>query len=107
MKTIKIEDLIVKLNEEKIQLIDVREKEEFEIEHINGSILVPLSNLINETDKIDKNNECYIICRTDRRSKAAAEILQTKGYDCIHVLGGVLAYMKVISSQTNKESFFD
>jgi len=75
----------------------VREKEEFDIEHIKGSILVPLSNLKNEINKIDKNNECYIICRTDKRSKVASAILQAQGYDCVHVLGGVSAYKEIIS----------
>ena len=63
-------------------IIDVREKHEYEQAHLEGSILVPLSDI--STEKINKinpeNNDIIIHCRSGKRSKVAASILIGQNY---------------------------
>ena len=63
-------------------IIDVREKHEYEQAHLEGSILVPLSNIsaekINEINP--ENNDIIIHCRSGKRSKVAASILIGQNY---------------------------
>ena len=63
-------------------IIDVREKHEYEQVHLEGSILVPLSDI--SAEKINKinpeNNDIIIHCRSGKRSKVAASILIGQNY---------------------------
>ena len=58
----------------KLEIIDVREKEEFDIIHIKGSKLIPMGELLNRLDEIDWDKEVVFICRTGGRSKLAATL---------------------------------
>jgi len=75
-----------------IQLIDVREKEEFLSQHISGSKNIPLSRLAQEINKLNKNKEIILICRSGKRSKLACEFLKEKGYNVKNLSGGILAW---------------
>lgn len=61
-------------------ILDVREKEEFEAEHIPESILCPLSQFDLQAPGILKNlkteEEIIVMCRTGNRSKMAINELQ-------------------------------
>jgi len=60
---------------EQIQLIDVREKAEFEHQNLNG-LLLPLSDLENKLNKIDPAKTIVVHCKSGSRSRKAIEILQ-------------------------------
>ena len=72
----------VQIIEEGALIIDVREKHEYEEVHLEGSILVPLSDI--SAEKINKinpeNNDIIIHCRSGKRSKVAASILIGQNY---------------------------
>ncbi|HVD97612.1 MAG TPA: molybdopterin-synthase adenylyltransferase MoeB [Cytophagaceae bacterium] len=76
-------------SEEKFQLIDVRNEDEFERFNIDGK-LIPLSELEEHIQEIDKNVEVILICQSGKRSAKAAEILIGKGYTRVLSLGGGL-----------------
>ncbi len=74
---------------EDILLLDVRTAEDYDGEqgHIAGSTLLPLEEL---EQRIDELNDYYektvvTICRTDRKSAKAAQILAEKGFADVHV----------------------
>ena len=60
------------------QLIDVREPDEFATAHAAGAVNLPLSNFVGLADKIDPNQDIYVICKSGGRSAHAAEYL-----DCL------------------------
>jgi len=70
-------------------LLDVRTPEDYNGEqgHIAGSILLPLEQLEQRLDEINDYYEKTVvcICRTDRKSAKAAQLLAEKGFADVHV----------------------
>ncbi len=65
-------------------IIDVRERDEFEAEHIDGSIFVPLSDFARLAPGVlsnIKNTDVTIICRSGKRAQLAKEMIQILGYE--------------------------
>ncbi|MCI6265630.1 MAG: rhodanese-like domain-containing protein [Erysipelotrichaceae bacterium] len=73
-------------------LIDVRTEEEFNEDHIDGSLLLPLDT-INETsvsDVVDsKDTPIIVYCRSGNRSHQAYEKLKEFGYNEVYDLGAI------------------
>ena len=57
------------------QLIDVREKSEFDLFNIGG-LFAPLSDLVSYIDQIDRNKKVIVHCQSGKRSRQAIELLQ-------------------------------
>ncbi|CAN5293524.1 hypothetical protein BH20ACI2_BH20ACI2_01840 [soil metagenome] len=75
------------------QFIDVRTTEEHAEAHPFRSRNIPLDTLAQNLDIIEKSEPVYIICRTDNRSRQAAEILVRAGFEqAIVVTGGIEAW---------------
>ncbi len=76
-------------NGDDILILDVRTPEDYHGEqgHIAGSTLLPLEQLEQRIDEIDDYYEKTVvcICRTDRKSAKAAQILAEKGFADVHV----------------------
>jgi uncharacterized membrane protein YdjX (TVP38/TMEM64 family)/rhodanese-related sulfurtransferase len=70
-------------------LLDVRTPEDYDGEqgHIAGSVLLPLEQLEQRIDELSDYYEKTVvtICRTDRKSAKAAQILAEKGFADVHV----------------------
>ena len=70
-------------------LLDVRTAEDYDGEqgHIAGSVLLPLEQLEQRIDEISDYSEKTVvtICRTDRKSAKAAQMLAEKGFADVHV----------------------
>ena len=68
-------------------LIDVRNKEEYNKKHINGSINIPFNELIFNHEKyLNKNSKYYLICSGGIMSKKATNILSVYGYDVTNIV---------------------
>ena len=65
---------------EEITVLDVREEAEYVFNHIPNATSIPLGELEQRLDELDKENEIYIVCRTGNRSDLAAQILVSKGF---------------------------
>lgn len=82
---------------QQMMLLDVREPEEFEICHITGSILVPLSEFVDHVDDFDKNTEYIVICKDGDRSVEAIQILSKNGFlNLSNLEGGIYLWAKTI-----------
>lgn len=92
MKEINAKDLYEKMQAEELQLIDVREVDEFTAGHVSGAQNLPLSSLPKNYGKLDKQIPYHIICQKGGRSARACEFLEAKGYQVINVEGGVEAF---------------
>lgn len=74
-------------------IIDVREDEEvFETGTIKGSVHLPMMTVPNNLNKIPKDREIYILCRSGRRSYEVASYLNELGYNAINLKGGIIKY---------------
>ncbi len=77
----------------KIQLIDVREKHEFDIVHLSPAVHIPLRQLDGNDMLIDRNVPAVIYCHHGSRSLMACMILLQKGFTAlINLDGGIHAY---------------
>ncbi len=75
-------------NTSKPILLDVRTSEEFEMQHIEGSINLPLDELLDGTQKsvdvlskIPKDSEILAYCVSGARSSIAVGVLKDSGYE--------------------------
>jgi rhodanese-related sulfurtransferase len=82
-------------NKEDIILLDVRDKEEYEPEHIPGAINISRGTLELKSNLIipDKTKKIVVYCGIDRRSPLATKTLNDFGYKkAINMVGGLKAW---------------
>jgi rhodanese-related sulfurtransferase len=77
-----------------LQLIDVRTPIEFESEHIDGSINIPLDELGQRGGEFKKDKAVVLICRTGNRASRAAGLLVPYGFDAALLAGGIQEWKK-------------
>lgn len=83
----------IKKKDNNILLIDVRTEPEFIIGAIPGSINIPLNELMEKVDSLDKEKEIILICGLGRRAYQAYTRLKSLGFKNIKILdGGIKAY---------------
>lgn len=88
------------LDTEKVLLLDIRSREEFEVSGIVGSVNVPFDEISSGLSKLPKDKPVYVLCRTGDLSEEVAEILEDRGYDVYNIDGGYAAYIvKLVSSE--------
>ena len=75
-----------------LSVLDVREVEEFETLHLEGAQNLPLSQLADTYNQLDKDLLHYVICKSGMRSARACQFLAEQGYDVINVQGGMMAF---------------
>lgn len=63
-----------------IQIVDVRDAEEFSEGHIPGAINLPLSSFASQSDVLDKKNKVVVYCNAGGRSYSAYRKLMNLGY---------------------------
>jgi molybdopterin/thiamine biosynthesis adenylyltransferase/rhodanese-related sulfurtransferase len=80
-------------------LIDVREPNEFEINKIPGSVLIPKGEFLNghALEQLPGDKQIVLHCKTGVRSAEALAVLKGAGYaDAVHVGGGVVAWVNQV-----------
>ena len=92
MKEITFNDFYQLYQNEQLSLVDVREVEEFEALHLEGAHNLPLSQLTDTYDQLDKGLLHYVICKSGMRSARACQCLAEQGYEVINVQGGMTAF---------------
>ncbi|MBS44744.1 MAG: adenylyltransferase/sulfurtransferase MoeZ [Nocardioides sp.] len=83
-------------------LVDVREPNEYEINQIPGSVLIPKGEFLNgnalgELPGVDSGKQVVLHCKSGVRSAEALAVLKGAGFDdAVHVGGGVVAWVNQI-----------
>lgn len=86
-----------------IKVIDVREPDEYEIAHIEGVQLVPMSVLQQRFTELDPNQQYYIHCKSGGRSMRALLFLREQGFKYLkNVKGGIDAWAEEIDKSVPK-----
>ena len=73
------------------QWLDVRLPSEFENQHFDNAINIPLYFIRLKINALDKNKPYVLCCDTGRRSSAGAYILSERGYQAYVLQGGMNA----------------
>ena len=86
---------------DKLTLVDVREPNEYQINRIPGSVLIPLGEVPRRYAELNKDDEIVVHCKTGGRSAKAAEFLRGAGFkQVLNLKGGILDWIdKVDPSQ--------
>jgi len=80
-------------------LVDVREPNEYEINKIPGSVLIPKGEFLNGNalGQLSQDKPVVLHCKSGARSAEALAVLKGAGYaDSVHVGGGVVAWVNQI-----------
>jgi rhodanese-related sulfurtransferase len=81
------------------ELLDVREPWEFELARIEGSRLIPLSELPGRFTELDPAAETVVICHHGSRSAYVTQALERAGFaKVLNLEGGLDAYADVDES---------
>ncbi|MGI6577207.1 MAG: FAD-dependent oxidoreductase [Eubacteriales bacterium] len=80
------------LDRNRYQIVDVRTKSEYSKGSIDGSVLMPVDDLRQMLDRIDKTKTVVLFCKSAVRSYIAARILMQNGFKVKNVMGGWLTY---------------
>lgn len=91
-KTMKItsEELIELLKENKAQLIDIRFREEFEAWNMGTALNIPLNELPDRLDEIDKDKIIVTACPHKDRAILGRIFLVLNGYQARYLVDGLI-----------------
>jgi molybdopterin/thiamine biosynthesis adenylyltransferase/rhodanese-related sulfurtransferase len=80
-------------------LVDVREPNEYEINRIPGSVLIPKGDFLNGSalSELPSDKQIVLHCKSGVRSAEALAVVKGAGFsDAVHVGGGVVAWVNQI-----------
>ncbi len=93
VRTISIEELKEKMEEENPLVLDNRARGEYEASHIGGTILAPTPDIRHRYEEWSTDKPIFTLCNTSNRSMTAASLLQQRGFEQVYnVLGGTTAW---------------
>jgi|JI6StandDraft_1071083.scaffolds.fasta_scaffold28515_2 molybdopterin/thiamine biosynthesis adenylyltransferase/rhodanese-related sulfurtransferase len=97
VKEITVQELKQKMDaKEDFQLIDVREKHEYDFVNL-GAELIPLNSVLDNVEKFSRDKQVIIHCKGGVRSAKAIQALEEKGFINLYNLkGGIVAYAKEV-----------
>ncbi|MBB3128559.1 rhodanese-related sulfurtransferase [Paenibacillus rhizosphaerae] len=93
-KTVTPQEVAAKLKRgEQLNLLDVREPEEWAVGHVAGAKHIPLGQLSQRYNELKQGEELIVLCRSGNRSGLACELLAERGFDVINMTGGLNAWI--------------
>ena len=75
-----------------LQLVDVREPDEREAGHIEGSRHIELVRLAAEVGTLERERPLVFYCRVGSRSEMAAQAFRAEGFQAFSMAGGLLRW---------------
>lgn len=76
-------------NPAELEIVDVREPDEFDLIRIKGSKLIPLNEIGMHLGEIDWSKKVVLVCRSGSRSGYVAQILAQNGKDVTNLQHGI------------------
>lgn len=102
-----IKNMIEKKGQEGMTLIDVREPAEYEAGHIPGTRFLPLSLILDNSDKLDSSKTVVTYCKRGPRSRSAAVLLKRQGFEDVYYMdGGIDAWNGLVASGPYETGLF-
>ena len=81
-------------------LLDVRTVDEFSRGHMDGFKNIPVDELRERINEVEKGKPVYLICQSGLRSYIASRILEGNGYETYNFSGGFRFYDAVVNDRT-------
>ena len=82
---------------EKLTIVDVREPNEYQINRIAGSVLIPLGDVPKRYNEFDPDEEIIVQCKMGGRSAKAADFLRSVGFKrVLNLKGGILDWIEKV-----------
>lgn len=82
-----------------VTLLDTRTRREYEKNHIDGFMNIPVDELRERLHEIQKDKPVYVICQSGIRSYIACRILEGNGYVAYNFSGGFRFYEAVMNDR--------
>ena len=100
IKEITVKELKHKFdNNEDFMLLDVRNIQEVLFSKINGSIHIPMNEIMDRINELDSNKEIIIQCKSGKRSARVCEYLMTQNFKNVkNLIGGIIAWSDEIDN---------
>jgi len=76
-------------NPEELEIVDVREQDEFDMVKIKNSKLIPLQEIGMRIGEIDWNKKVVLVCRSGSRSGYVGQILAQNGKEVLNLQSGI------------------
>ncbi|MFC1756432.1 rhodanese-like domain-containing protein [Patescibacteria group bacterium] len=97
--------------EENVKILDIRNRSEYEYDHIADSINVPLSDIEKSSVTIESENTIVVVGNSGDNYNAVVETLENNGHQNILVLSGGFNQWKISMNQSisfgNPDSIID
>ena len=87
-----------------VVLLDVRTEGEYSRGHIEDFINIPVDELRERINEIEKGKPVYVMCQSGLRSYIACRILSENGYDCKNLSGGYRFYASLMHDRRLTET---
>ena len=86
-----------------LKIVDVREPNEYQINRIEGSVLIPLGDIPKRYEELDRNDEIVVQCKMGGRSAKAADFLRSVGFTrVLNLKGGILDWVEKVDPSQPK-----
>ena len=89
--------------EDTFELIDVREPHEYDICAIESAVLIPMGDLEDSLESLDKSKSYVVHCKSGGRSARAVAMMKEYGFqNVVNLAGGILSWADNIDTALNK-----
>ena len=86
---VKVLELKKMLQNNEVVLLDVREPYEIEICNVKGSLFIPMNEIPQNIERLDKEKRYAVMCHSGVRSLYVSNYLDSLGYRTLNVTGGI------------------
>ncbi|KQZ10636.1 rhodanese-like domain-containing protein [Agromyces fucosus] len=73
-------------------ILDVREPGELAQARIEGTLDIPLGELVERVEEVPSDTTVYVLCHVGGRSAQAVQYLESRGVDAVNIDGGIVAW---------------
>ena len=99
LKQFHLEDVETLPRDGSVTLLDVRTTGEYRCGHIDGFRNIPVDELRERLDELEKEKPVYVVCQSGLRSYIATRILAGHGYNAYNFSGGFRFYDAVMNDR--------
>ncbi|PIF30539.1 adenylyltransferase/sulfurtransferase [Flavobacterium sp. 9] len=100
VEEISVNEILKEIDNVEVLFLDVRNEDEVPKINFKNVIQIPLLNLENEIEKLDKNQTIYVFCQSGIRSKIAVELLQKHQFkNTKSIIGGALLLKQLLKKE--------
>lgn len=96
-------ELVDLLQEGEAQLVDIRFKEEYEAWHMGVGTNIPLNELPDRLNELDKEKVIVTACPHKDRAIIAMTYLRTKGYQTMYLKDGLIGLAEQLRGDNAKD----